>query len=625
MHRRTAILFVGDLLVGLASLGAGFAISNRGVLPLMPYPRIILFLATFVLAHEAAFYFTGMYRGLWRYAGIRDMGRVFVGVTSGQVLWGALIALFSFKVSVFAIIAIWLVLLAGALGVRLAFRIRDDFIKAPLKRTVKHKRVLIAGAGQAGALVIRDIQRDPLRRYLPVCLVDDDPSKQQMELCGVPIKGTLADIRGLIDALGIDEVILAMPSAPKALLRQLHEQCRGWGMPFKIVPGINELIDGRVSVNQIREVQVEDLLGREPVQLDLEEIAGYLQGKRVLVTGAGGSIGSEICRQVSRFHPELLIMLGRGENSIFEIQQEMKAERPHVPIQAVITDVRDKAAVERLFMQTRPHVVFHAAAHKHVPLMEDWPEEAVKNNVFGTLHVVDAAQRHGAERFVLISTDKAVNPTSIMGATKRVAELIMQSYARSKKGPVFTAVRFGNVLGSRGSVVPLFQKQIARGGPVTVTHPDMTRYFMTIPEAVQLVIQAGAMARGGEIFVLDMGEPVRILDLAENMIRLSGFEPGKDIEIVFTGPRPGEKLFEEILTAEEGTRATRNSRIYVANMPSELGKKRGAAQDRFWDLLLQEDVSAVLSYIAEQVLSGEAQVKRQVRKAKDEVATMGAH
>jgi len=375
--------------------------------------------------------------------------------------------------------------------------------------------------------------------------------------------GTREDIPGIAKRYGVQEIIIAMPSAPGSVIRELVGICRQTKAELKTLPGLYELIDGQVTVNSIREVRVEDLLRREPVEVNLKEMSGYLKGHRVLVTGAGGSIGSELCRQVAGFNPSLLVLLGHDENPIFEIEQELRYKFPGLRLKTVIADVKDKVKINAVFDINKPQVVFHAAAHKHVPLMEANPEEAVKNNVLGTKNVADAADRAGTGIFVFISTDKAVNPTSVMGASKRVAEMLVQSMA-SKSDTCFTAVRFGNVLGSRGSVLPIFKEQLARGGPLTVTHPEMTRYFMTIPEAVQLVIQAGAMATGGEIFVLDMGEPVKIVDLAEDLIRFSGFEPYKDIDIEYTGIRPGEKLFEELLTAEEGTTATKHKRIYVA-------------------------------------------------------------
>jgi len=379
----------------------------------------------------------------------------------------------------------------------------------------------------------------------------------------VPVVGKLDQVAQVSRKYDIDEILVAIPSAPRSRLREVVNQARKTGLPVRILPGILAMANGEVSFNQAREVRIEDLLGRKPVRVNLAEIAGYLQGERILVTGAGGSIGSELCRQISRFSPGILLLLGRGENSIYEIDQELSSSFPAVRKKAIIADVRDRMKMERIFRDYRPTVVFHAAAHKHVPLMEDAPDEAIKNNIFGTKNMAELADKYRAKRFVLISTDKAVHPTSVMGATKRVAEKIVQYMAAHSKTK-YCAVRFGNVLGSRGSVVPLFQKQIAAGGPVTITHPEMTRYFMTIPEAVSLVIQAGAMEETGEIFLLDMGEPIRIVDLARDLIRLSGLEPDEDIKIQYCGVRPGEKIYEELLTAEEGITTTKHERIYVS-------------------------------------------------------------
>jgi FlaA1/EpsC-like NDP-sugar epimerase len=380
---------------------------------------------------------------------------------------------------------------------------------------------------------------------------------------GLPVLGAREQIPEVVARHKISLIVIAMPSVGAATIREIVDICRSTQAELKILPGMYQIINGQVSVNHLRPVQLEDLLRREPVRVDLKEIAGYLGGKTVLITGAGGSIGSELCRQVAAVYPQKLVLLGHGENSIHNIWLELREKFPGVALAIEIADIRDKPRVDNVFQKHRPDVVFHAAAHKHVPLMELHPAEAVKTNIFGTRNLAQAASRFGTKGFLLISTDKAVNPSSVMGATKRFAELIIAQENLSSE-TTFTAVRFGNVLGSSGSVVPLFKQQIARGGPVTVTHPEMKRYFMTIPEAVQLVIQAGAMARGGEVFVLDMGEPVKIVDMARDMVKLSGLEPDKDIQIKFTGIRQGEKLFEELLTAEEGSSATEHKRIFIA-------------------------------------------------------------
>jgi FlaA1/EpsC-like NDP-sugar epimerase len=422
-----------------------------------------------------------------------------------------------------------------------------------------------------------------------------------MGMFGLPVLGRREDIPRLVQKYDVDEIIIAIPSASREVIGEIVDICQTTPASLKILPGIYELINGRVSVSQVREVRVEDILGREPVEVDLDSIAGYLTGKAILVTGAGGSIGSELCRQAARFKPRRLILLGHGENSIYEAYQDLSLEFCSLEIIPLICDVKDSAAMNAAFQKYRPEVVFHAAAHKHVPLMEHCPAEAVKNNVLGTFNAARAAHDFSAESFILISTDKAVHPAGIMGATKRIAEMVVQQMARTSK-TCFASVRFGNVLDSRGSVVPLFKKQIASGGPVTVTHPEMVRYFMTIPEAVQLVIQAGALARGGEIFILDMGEPVKIISLARRMIRLAGYRPGKDIPIVFTGIRPGEKLYEELLTSAEETEATLHQSIFMArpdNNFSELKLKRflNSITDAGWNPTREEVIALIRSVL----------------------------
>jgi FlaA1/EpsC-like NDP-sugar epimerase len=384
-----------------------------------------------------------------------------------------------------------------------------------------------------------------------------------MKLNGIPVLGGVEDIEDIVDKKNIDEIIIAIPSAKPALINEIYEKCSSTECKVKILPSMSQIIDGTIMLKKIKDIDIEDLLGREPVKVDLDDIAKYIGGKVILVTGGGGSIGSELCRQIASFGPKKLLMLDIYENNLYDIHNELTAKFPELDIFPIIASIRDMDRLDEIFKRFKPAIVFHAAAHKHVPLMEDHPEEAIKNNVFGTRNVAICADKYGCERFVLISTDKAVNPTNVMGATKRIAEMIIQAL-NAKSKTEFVAVRFGNVLGSNGSVIPLFRKQIEQGGPVTVTHPDVTRFFMTIPEAVQLVIQAGAMAAGGEIFVLDMGKPVKILDLAKKLIRLSGFEPYEDIDIEITGLRPGEKLYEELLLNEEGLKATKHDKIFVA-------------------------------------------------------------
>ena len=424
------------------------------------------------------------------------------------------------------------------------------------------RSVLIIGAGVAGGVVAEVLSKRQNRDFEPVGFVDDDPKKQNQTLYGLPVLGSREDIPTIVSNHNIKEIIIAIPSATGQVVSEIVEICHRTRTRLKILPGFYDLITGKIKISSIREVEVDDLLGREPLSLDVEQIAGYLTDRKVLVTGAGGSIGSELSRQVAKFSPEKLILLGRGESSIYQIELELREKFPDLRLESEIGDIKDRARMKKIFAKHRPVVVFHAAAHKHVPYMEKCPDEAVKNNILGTKNVAESAYWVGTGAFILISSDKAVNPASFMGATKRVAEMIMQSMNR-RGGTRFAAVRFGNVLGSRGSVVPLFKRQIARGGPVTITHPDMVRYFMTMVEAAQLVIQAGAQARGGEVFILDMGQPVKILELAKKLIRLSGFEPEKDIPFHFTGMRSGEKLIEQLVEEGERVIPTGHERIFA--------------------------------------------------------------
>jgi FlaA1/EpsC-like NDP-sugar epimerase len=441
------------------------------------------------------------------------------------------------------------------------------------RKTIQHyqnsdktsKRILILGAGESGTMIAKEMTRHPEMGMVPVAFLDDARVKQNQRIQGLPVLGPVSDMTKAVREHAIDEVLIAMPSEAGDVIRIVVEQARKAKVRYKTVPGLYDLISGKVGISQIREVQVEDLLRRNPIKLHTAKIQQYLKGKRVLVTGAGGSIGSEIIRQVVRFSPDKVILVGRGENSIFEAMREFNEKFPDVRFEVKICDVRDITTLEDVFKQTRPEVVFHAAAHKHVFLMEQNPAQAILNNVGGTKNLATLSLEYGVKYFVNISTDKAVNPTSIMGASKRIAEnVILQAASKAKEDQVFVSVRFGNVLGSRGSVVPIFKSQIAKGGPITITDPDMIRYFMTIPEASQLVLQAAALNMNGAVFVLDMGEPVKIVDMARDLIRLSGLEPDKDIKIVFTGKKEGEKLYEELLTSEEGTEMTQYEKVMIA-------------------------------------------------------------
>ena len=438
------------------------------------------------------------------------------------------------------------------------------------------KNVMLIGAGDAGrALAMEFLSSDYVKDHLS-CVIDDNPVKLNKRLCGVPIVGNRYDIPAMAKQYKISKIIFAIPSCPAKMRKEILDICTTTGCEVQMLPGIYQMVNGEVSVSKLRQVDPQDLLGRDPIQVNLEEIFGYIHGKTVLVTGGGGSIGSELCRQIAGAKPEMLIIFDIYENNAYDIQQELRRNFPELNLLVLIGSVRNTSRVDWVIGHYRPDLIFHAAAHKHVPLMEDSPNEAIKNNVFGTYKVASAAAKYGVRRFVLISTDKAVNPTNIMGASKRLCEMVIQMMDRRSKTE-FVAVRFGNVLGSNGSVIPLFKKQIAAGGPVTVTHPDIIRYFMTIPEAVSLVLQAGYYARGGEIFILDMGEPVKIDTMARNMIRLSGYEPDVDIKVVYTGLRPGEKLYEELLMKEEGLQETANKLIHIGK-PIEMDDGKFAAQ-----------------------------------------------
>ena len=461
-------------------------------------------------------------------------------------------------------------------------------------------RVMIIGAGDAGRMIINEINHSEHVSSKVVCAIDDDPVKKGKYIRGVPIIGGREDIKDGVEKYGVDQIVLAMPSITMADQRAIIDICKDTGCQMKILPGMYQFLNNEVSVKRLRDVEIEDLLGREPIKINLDIILSYVKGKKVMVTGGGGSIGSELCRQIAAHDPSLLIIFDIYENTTYDLQQELKRNFPDLQMAVLIGSVRNTHRVDQVFEKYRPDIVFHAAAHKHVPLMEASPNEAIKNNVFGTLNCARSANKWGAKRFVLISTDKAVNPTNIMGATKRICEMVIQAMARTTKGTEFVAVRFGNVLGSNGSVIPLFRKQIEEGGPVTVTDKNIIRYFMTIPEAVSLVLQAGAYAKGGEIFVLDMGEPVRIDDLARNLIKLSGLRPDEDIEIVYTGLRPGEKLYEEMLMDEEGMTDTENALIHI-------GKPIEFDDDKFF-----EDLILLKQYAYEDNGAGRKMVQQMV-------------
>lgn len=534
------------------------------------YVYYVPLVAPVVLIKTIVFWRMNLFRGTWRYVGMRDLGAITMAAHVSTfffvVLFFAIARIYpaflekdqQFPQSVFLLD--WGATIGVVCGARLLVRLYHEEVRHVA--STGSRQCLILGAGDTGEALLREILRMRVERFNVVGFLDDDPAKQNTRIHGVPVLGRISDAKLLCDRYQIQELLLAMPSAPQKVLRRIVELCEGMNVRFRTVPSMEALIEGKVAVSQVRDVQIKDLLGREQVQLDLDAISRYIQGQRILVTGAGGSIGSELCRQICRFGPSRLLLVEQAENNLFEIDRELQVAFPGVPLKCCVADITDAKRINQIIADERPSMIFHAAAHKHVPMMEINIGEAVKNNIQGTRTMADAAKRHGVARFVMISTDKAVNPTSVMGCTKRVAEMYIQQL-RQGGDTRFVTVRFGNVLGSSGSVIPIFQKQIAAGGPVTVTDPNMTRYFMTIPEAAQLVMQAGVMGDDGDIFVLDMGEPVKIVDLAREMITLSGLRPGEDIEIKFTGIRPGEKLYEELSVLGEDMSKTKHDKIYV--------------------------------------------------------------
>lgn len=551
------------LLVSFAALYIRYDFSFQDIDPLffkhcenLLIPNIIGTLIFFVIWK--------LYRSVWRYASANELVNI-VGATACASLAQFVYCKFTDNRMPRSYSVLYFFLLTLAICcIRFGYRILRLINNKRMNLLGKEHcvNVMIIGAGAGGDMILKEIENS---RYLSMrakCIIDDQPGCHGKLMRGVPIVGGRESILDAVGRYSIDEIIFAIPSASVQTRKEILDICKESGCKLRTIPGTYQLINGDVSVSSLKEVEIEDLLGREPIRINTEEVLGHVGGKVVLVTGGGGSIGSELCRQLAAHHPKQLIILDIYENNAYDIQQELIRKYPELDLVVLIASVRNKERIDSIFETYRPNIVYHAAAHKHVPLMEDSPHEAIKNNVFGTYKVAQAADRYGVDKFVLISTDKAVNPTNIMGASKRLCEMLIQSMNRSSRTN-YVAVRFGNVLGSNGSVIPLFKKQIAEGGPVTVTHPDIIRYFMTIPEAVSLVLQAGAYARGGEIFVLDMGEPVKILDLATNLIKLSGYRVGEDIQIVFTGLRPGEKMYEELLMNEEGLKETANKMIFI--------------------------------------------------------------
>jgi FlaA1/EpsC-like NDP-sugar epimerase len=598
IHPRTAVV-VHDLAVTLLA----WWLANTLRYAMLPYGQrldLLNWQTLIVLGVQAAmFYWTGLYKGLWRFASVPDLWNILRAVAAGTV--GIYLALFLYNrmdgISR-SVLLIYPVLLAVLLGApRLAYRYWKDS-QLDLFHARHSHRVLVIGAGRAGEALVRDLRRDS--RYIPAGFIDDDTSLRGSRLHGVPVLGGTDKLAALARQVGAEMLLIAMPSADKNQMRRVVSLCEATGLPFRTVPRLDDVVSGRAQFNELKEVAIEDLLGRDPVKLEWNAIRRSLTGQRVLVTGGGGSIGSELCRQIARLGASELTILELSEYNLYRIEQELRAQYPELLLRCLIGDCGDEATCANAFSLARPQRVFHAAAYKHVPLLQDQLREAFRNNALATRTVAEHAVRHDVESFVLISTDKAVNPTSVMGACKRVAEIICQTLAEGH-ATKFVTVRFGNVLDSAGSVVPLFRSQIAAGGPVTVTHPEISRYFMTIPEACQLILQAMAMGKGGETYALDMGEPIRIRDLAEQMIRLAGKQPGRDISILYTGLRPGEKLFEELFHPLENYHGTAHPKIFEAE-PRRLPAALVAAQlvraaeavQRFDDETLRRCVDALL-------------------------------
>jgi len=595
-HIRNRYILAIDLLLIFTSVVLSFLLRLEFLQVIYDYLfNVGVMLLIALLLKPLIYHWFGLYQRFWAYASAREMVTITLAVTTASVVVGGIMYLL-YGLHVFTYFARsvpvidWMLSLILVGGVRFMPRFFAEGVFSR-RMTSGSGQVLVVGAGDAGALVVRELQKNPQLNLVPVAYLDDDEEKQGVRIHGVPVVGKLDDLGENIDTRPISEVIIAIPSAPGRVIRKVAEVCRQRQMHFRTMPGIYELLGGAVSVSRLREVDITDLLRREPTDIDDKLVGKALGGKRILITGAGGSIASELCRQVCLWKPAEMVLVGHGENSIFEIILELEESFPDIPMYPIIADIRHKERLAMVFQRFTPQVVFHAAAHKHVPLMEKNIEEAVTNNILGTRNVVDAALANKVERLVMISTDKAVRPTSVMGATKRLAEMTVLDAAHHS-GACFSIVRFGNVLGSRGSVVPMFRRQIAAGGPVTVTHPDMERYFMTIPEAVHLVLQAFAMGNGGEVFLLNMGEPVRILDLATDLIRLSGLEPGQDIEIVFTGMRPGEKMSEVLW--DEGAAYHPTDHPEITRLDGE-------------ELLSSETLSQTIEQLADYARQGEVE------------------
>ncbi|MBP3361498.1 MAG: polysaccharide biosynthesis protein [Clostridia bacterium] len=561
---RNRVLYVLDIFAVVISYLMTILLIKNIFQALPFFFENILFIVISTAIFSVFLLFGKVYTTMWVYAGARDYLRLGTWLLAASISVMVCGLLLREHFTVFFKLEAVATLFSCACIILLRFMVRglNRLNRSYHSANTNKARILIAGAGEAANILLREVESNSNMHYSIVGIADDDPQKKNRIICGARVLGSIADITKLTEKYDIEQILIAIPSLSPHRKREILEICSSTECKVKIIPGYESLVDGKVDMKDVRNVQIEDLLGREPVVLDNKEISDYITGKVIFVTGGGGSIGSELCRQIMKFHPEKLVIIDIYENNAYDIQMELNHLYPDNKPDVIIASVRDVGRLETIFEKYKPYIVFHAAAHKHVPLMEDSPSEAVKNNVFGTYNVAKCADKYGVRRFVMISTDKAVNPTNVMGATKRICEMIVQCMQQISKTE-FVAVRFGNVLGSNGSVIPLFKRQIEAGGPVTVTHRDITRFFMTIPEAAQLVLQAASYANGGEIFVLDMGESVKIYDLAVNLIKLSGYKPNVDIKIEFTGLRPGEKLYEELLMNEEGLKNTKHSKIFI--------------------------------------------------------------
>ena len=607
---RNRYILIGDLFLSFISILGTYILRLELIEVFSTYYLSLLWMLLLALTIKPlVYYLYGLYRKMWIYASVRELKLIVLAVSTASAIIAAIMLLLfsnrvftSFPRSV--LIIDWIISLIFVGGLRFGLRVVFENNKnrqASRQLVDVKKNALIIGAGDMGATVAKEMQKSPLLKSKPIGFLDDNPEKYKQQLHGIPVIGRIRDLTRVIKNNQINEVVIAIPSASGRVIREITETCRRFKIPFRTMPGIYELLGGDVNVTRLREVEIADLLRRPPTPIKEGSVGEIIKNKVVLVTGAGGSIGSELCRQIARWQPARLVLLGHGENSIFETYQALKKAFPSVSFVTAIADVRDEERITQVFSRNKPQVVFHAAAHKHVPLMETNIEECVLNNVYGSKVIIDACVQHGVKRFVFISTDKAVRPISIMGASKRIAELLVLHAAQKTQLP-YSVVRFGNVLGSRGSVVPLFKQQIAQGGPVTVTHPEMTRYFMTIPEAVYLVLQSAGMGTGGETFVLDMGEQIKIVDLARDLIRLSGFEPGKDIEIVFSGIRDGEKLSEDLWNDGRNLKPTEHPAISSEESEADLpGEVLNDIVDELVTLALEGKGDTIITKINERI------------------------